>query len=159
MAYTATIPVRFSDIDHAGVVYFAKFFDYCHQTLEEFLRSHIGARAYADILNRDRIGFPVIYTDCKFSAPLRFGDTVEVELSIERMGRTSISFAFRMFRQPPFDTAGDTEAGATPADARVLCAQGSYVTAIVDLDRFESAVIPDTLREIFAPLVVPGSTN
>lgn len=147
MTFRMTRPVRFADIDHAGIVYFARFFDYFHVTLEEFLQARIGSRAYVDLLDRERVGFPSVRTECRFVSPLRFGDIMEVELAIERMGRSSITFAFRVYRQ------GEGTDGE--ADAPILCAEGTYVAAIIDLDSFRSMEIPDSLREIFAPLVAP----
>ena len=150
MAFRHSMAVRFADVDHAGIVYFARFFDYCHATLEAFLREHIGARAYADLLDRDRMGFPAVHTTCRFVGPLRFGDIMNVELAIERMGRSSITFAFRVFRQLDGNHSEGADARGDPG---ALCAEGTYIVAVIDLDAFKSIAIPDSLRATFAPLL------
>lgn len=158
--FVHTMPIRFSDIDHAGIVYFAKFFHYAHVALEEFFLTRLGGRAYADLLDRQRIGFPSVDAQCSFSAPLSFGDFADVELEIARLGRSSIEFHFRVYRRDPPVSAGPDPlpAGSASSSAaaieRVLCAKGRYVTAVVDLDEFQAIPIPDSLRDVLAPLVV-----
>ena len=36
MSYESRQPVRFSDIDRAGIVYYPRFFDYWHRAFEDF---------------------------------------------------------------------------------------------------------------------------
>lgn len=129
-----TLPVRFDDVDHAGIVYYPRFFHYFHLTFEEFFRERVGARAYAELLDQRRIGFPAVSTECEYSAPLRFGDEVIIELSVERIGGRSVGFCYR----------ASTTQGPV-AVARVVC-------AVVDLDKFQSVTVPDDLRELFGSL-------
>lgn len=161
-----TMPVRFSDIDHAGIVYFARFFHFAHVALEEYFSARVGGRAYADLLDRERIGFPSVQTECRFMAPLRFGDVMDVELEIARLGTSSIHFNFRVYRGAPpgpSEYALERASGQAPEQQpdtasepseRVLCAEGRYITAVVDLDRFRAVPIPDRLRDILSPLVL-----
>ena len=143
MSFVYATPVRFSDVDHAGIVYFPRFFHMFHTAFEELWRARLGARAYVDLLDRDRIGFPAVHADCDFKAPLRFGDTAEIELSVVRLGGTSITFRYRIYR------GGDAE--------RPLCAEGRVVCAVVDLARFVSVAIPERVLALLADLVEPSS--
>lgn len=149
-----TLPVRFADIDHAGIVYFARFYEYVHMTLEALFRDRLGVRGFADLLDRDRVGIPAVDTRCQFLSPLRFGDMMDVELSVARLGRASIHFAFQIFRHPDKD---DSEA-FDPTE-RIVCAEGTYVTVVVDLDAFKSSPIPPRLLEILRPLAKPAVTE
>lgn len=144
--FVAKLPVRFADIDHAGIVYFPRFFHFFHLAFEEMWRERLGARAYVSLLDDDRLGFPAVRAECDYRAPLRFGDVAEVELRVIRLGRTSVTFGYRVYR------AADTAADGT-ALPRLLAAEGSTVSAIVDLSRFAAVEPPDSVRALLAGLV------
>jgi 4-hydroxybenzoyl-CoA thioesterase len=137
--FVYSTPVRFADVDHAGIVYYPRFFHYFHLAFEELWRQRLGARAYVELLDRDRVGFPAVHADCDFKSPLRFGDTADIELTVTRLGDTSVTFQYRVFRGNP---DGDA----------VLCAQGTVVCAVVDLTRFRAVAPPAAVRELLASL-------
>ena len=113
-AFRHDLPVRFGDVDHAGIVYYPRFFHFFHVAFEELWRARVGARAYAELIDRDRVGFPAVRAECAFTAPLRFGDTAEIEVTVARLGGKSITFRYRIFRaarpdgrrRPPRRTTG-----------------------------------------------------
>jgi 4-hydroxybenzoyl-CoA thioesterase len=137
VSFTFATPVRFADVDHAGIVYYPRFFHYFHVAFEELWRTRIGPKAYSDIIDNQRIGFPAVRAECDFKAPLRFGDTAEIEVSIPRLGAKSITFRYRIFR------SGD----------RALCAEGQVITAVVDLARFVAVAIPEHVTDMLKDLV------
>jgi 4-hydroxybenzoyl-CoA thioesterase len=134
-------PVRFADVDHAGIVYYPHFFHLFHLAFEELWRARIGARAYAELIDRDRVGFPAVRAECEFLAPLKFGDTAEIEVSVARMGAKSITFHYRVFR------------AAEPGLARAACAEGRVVCAVVDLAKFVAISIPERVVAMLEDLV------
>ena len=136
-------PVRFDDVDHAGIVYYPRFFHLFHLAFEELWRERLGARAYVDLLDRDKVGFPAVRAECDYTLPLRFGDTAEIELTIARLGTKSVTFHYRVFR------AAEPEREL----ARALAADGTVVAAITDLSRFIAIPIPDRVRVLLADLV------
>jgi 4-hydroxybenzoyl-CoA thioesterase len=131
-------PVRFADVDHAGIVYYPRFFHYFHIAFEELWRARIGPQAYSDIIDTQRVGFPAVRAECEFKAPLKFGDTADIEVSIPRLGTRSITFRYRIFRS---------------ADPRVLCAEGQVVCAVVDLAKFVAIPIPERVATMLRDLV------
>ena len=133
------MPVRFADVDHAGIVYYPVFFHYFHLAFEELFRQRLGARAYVDLLERERVGFPTVSAKCDYRAPLRFGDTVRIDIALSRLGSTSATFDYRAYRA---EGEGDD----------VLAAAGQVVCAIVDLEKFQSIKPPETLRAMFLEL-------
>ena len=130
-------PVRFADIDHAGIVYYPRFFHYFHVAFEELWRARIGPAAYSEIIDKDRIGFPAVRAECDFKAPIRFGDTADIEVTVPRLGSRSITFRYRIFR----------------ASDRALCAEGQVVCAVVDLAKFVSVPVPDDVGKMLQDLV------
>jgi len=141
VTFTFATPVRFADVDHAGIVYYPRFFDLFHVAFEELWRARLGLAGYLELLERDRVGFPAVRAECAFVAPLRFGDVAEIELAIARLGASSITWRYRVHR-------------ASPAP-RVPCADGSVTCAVVDLDRFASIAVPERVRALLADLVEP----
>lgn len=143
--FVFTTPVRFADVDHAGIVYYPRFFHYFHLAFEELFRVRLGARAYLDLLDNQRVGFPAVRAEADYQAPLSFGDTAEIELTIERLGRASITFHYKVWR------------AAEPGRERVLSADGKVVTATVDLGAFKSVPVPDAIRTLLGDLVEPAA--
>jgi 4-hydroxybenzoyl-CoA thioesterase len=134
------MPVRFADVDHAGIVYYPRFFHFFHVTFEEYFRARMGGGAYLDLLERRRIGFPAVRSGCEYRAPLRFGDDLEVAMSIARLGNKSVTFRYRAIRKR----------GGEPD---VVSAEGEVVVAITDLATFRAVPLPEDLRQQFLELV------
>jgi 4-hydroxybenzoyl-CoA thioesterase len=141
--FSHVFPVRFAHVDHAGIVYYPRFFDYFHAAFEEFFRQKMGVRSYVELLDERRIGLPAVHSECDFKAPLRFGDMVRVDMSIDRLGGKSIRFRYRLYRIE--DRARGDEAD--------LAAEGVVVCVVTDLDHFRGLEIPDDLRRLFLELV------
>jgi 4-hydroxybenzoyl-CoA thioesterase len=138
--FVFTTPVRFADVDHAGIVYYPRYFHYFHMTFEELWRQRLGARAYVELLDRDHIGFPAVHAECDFKAPLRFGDDAQVELSVAKLGGSSIHFHYRVLRK------------STPELESVVCATGKVICAVVDLQSFKAVASPTKVVELLANL-------
>jgi len=140
-AFVHALPVRFADVDHAGIVYYPRFFHYFHVAFEELWRARLGPRAYVDLLDRDRVGFPAVHAECDFLAPLRFGDQAEIAVTIPKLGTRSITFAY------------DVSRAADATGPRVACARGQVVCAVVDLARFVAVAVPERVGELLRDLV------
>ena len=134
-----TTPVRFADVDHAGLVYYPRFFHFFHLAFEELWRARLGPTAYVELIDRDRIGFPAVRAECDFKAPLRFGDDAAISIAIEKLGGRSIVFTYRVERA---------------ADG-VLAAEGKVVCAVTDLARMVAIPIPERVRSLVADLAEP----
>jgi 4-hydroxybenzoyl-CoA thioesterase len=139
MSFQYALPVRFADVDHAGIVYYPRFFHYFHVAFEELWRARIGPAAYSELIDRDRIGFPAVRAECEFKSPLRFGDTAEIGVTIPRLGTKSITFRYEIHRAEG--------APAVMRDGRVTC-------AVVDLARFVAVPVPERVRDMLRDLVV-----
>ena len=142
MSFSYATPVRFADVDHAGIVYYPRFFHLFHVAFEELWRARMGAHAYAELIDRERVGFPAVHAECKFVAPLRFGDTAEIDVTIPRLGAKSITFRYLIYR-------------AADERPRTLCAEGQVVCAVVDLARFAAIAVPERVHAMLADLVEP----
>ncbi len=119
--------IRFSHCDPAGIVYFVNFFDMVGGVVEDWFREAIGLPFQEMHLER-RVGFPIVNTGCEFFRPAHLGDTLRLELSIAKLGRTSIEFAIR---------------GSVGAEEKF---RARHKVAMVSLDDFRAMPIPEDMR-------------
>ena len=130
--HTSRIAVRFGDCDPAGLVYYPVLFHYCHAAMEDFFAARCGV-SYARLMSESRLGFPTVDARADFRAPFVYGDEVEVEVFVSRVGRSSAAFEYRLRR------AGEAE----PRAAATL------VQVAMNLDTRRPVEIPPDLRHAF----------
>ncbi|MGB0416873.1 MAG: acyl-CoA thioesterase [Coraliomargarita sp.] len=99
MAYehTSTRHIEFSETDMAGLVHFSNFFKYMETAERDFFEA-----AGVDLIRTkpgELVGWPRARAECKFSAPLRFGDTIDVHLAVKAVKDRSIDYQFRIYRR------------------------------------------------------------
>ncbi len=133
-------PVRFEEVDAAGIVFFARFFGYCHDAMEAMLGAVPGG--YARLVVERKIGFPAVHVEADFAAPLRFGDVARIEVTVERIGTSSCSFRNR------FTRLQDGANGAT-------CATILQVCAASDLTKLRAVPIPADVRAVLSLHLLP----
>lgn len=90
-------PVRFAEVDAAGLVFFPRYLEYCHDALEAFFGELPGG--YAALFRERDLGVPTVHLETDFKSPLRYGDVARFEMAIERVGRTSITFRHTIRRE------------------------------------------------------------
>ena len=93
--HTSTRKVEFSETDMAGLVHFSNFFRYMETAERDFFEA-----AGLDLIRTvpgELVGWPRARAECKFIAPLRFGDLVEIHLAVKAIKDRSIDYQFRIF--------------------------------------------------------------
>ncbi len=140
MVYRTQLKVRFGDIDHAGIVYYPRFFHFFHVTFEEFFEEVVGI-SYDRLLNEDRIGFPAVTVSSEFLKPLNYGDVLEVAMEARQVGNTSVTFAYVVY------LAGTPEVRAR-SEQTLVC---------VDMESFRPTSIPGRCRDAFESILAPVS--
>jgi acyl-CoA thioester hydrolase len=97
-SHTIEIRVRFGETDPYGVAYFAAILDYFKRGLDEFLRVR-GLSPDAVYRNREKnFGFPIVATQCRYRAPVRFDDPLTLRTRLVRVDETGAMFGFSLFR-------------------------------------------------------------
>jgi 1,4-dihydroxy-2-naphthoyl-CoA hydrolase len=92
--FSYTLPVRFHDVDSAGIVFFARIFQYAHDAYEAWLRS-VGFPLDRPIHERD-YGLPLVHAEADFQSPIHTGDEVRIELALTSIGTTSFKVSARL---------------------------------------------------------------
>jgi 4-hydroxybenzoyl-CoA thioesterase len=136
--FACEIPIRFGDVDHARIVYYPHFFHFCHVAMEELFAKAVGV-PYHEVIGRERRGYPTVHIETDFRKTVGFGETLRMEVSVLRIGTSSVDFRFEGKRRSDGETAFVAK----------------ITTVCVDMDRFTSLPVPDAHRVAFQRLLVP----
>lgn len=90
--FHTTRRVEFRDTDAAGWVHFSAFFVYMEQAEHEWFRQ-LGLN-FAQPDEDGHISWPRVAASCAYRNPAHFGDVLDVELRVQRLGRTSVTYGF-----------------------------------------------------------------
>lgn len=88
--------IEFCDTDMAGIVHFANFFRFMESAEVEYLRAR-GLSVKMDWESRS-IGFPRVSASCDYLKAAYFEDLLDVETTIDQVGKKSVTFAFTFSR-------------------------------------------------------------
>jgi len=130
MAFIAHRIIRFDDVDHAQVVYFPRFLEFCHQTFEDFFNAE-AKLPYVALLGDRGVGFPAVHAEADYFSPLRFGDSCRISMELLRLGTRSITHRFRIYR-------GED----------LLAAEVKLVMAAIAVPGFTPRDIPEDIRAL-----------
>ena len=132
--HTSTRRVEFSETDMAGLVHFSNYFRYMETAERDFFES-LGL----DLIHTspgELVGWPRARAECKFTAPLRFGDTIEIDLAVKAIKDRSIDYQFRIFCRKK-------------DGSRIQAAKAHMTTVLTKLDEkgeLQSIEIPPEVR-------------
>jgi YbgC/YbaW family acyl-CoA thioester hydrolase len=132
MSFFTRFSVRFSEVDLVGFVYYPRLLHYCHVAMEAFFAARCGT-TYAQLLADERLGFATVNAQAEFFVPFNYGDEVEVEVFISRVGRSSATFEYRLRR----------------ASDSTLCARATLVQVALHVDERRAVEIPARYRAVF----------
>ena len=131
MKFTTRKMIQFHHCDPAGIVFYPQFFYICSESKEEFL-GHIGYPMHR-MINQERLGWPMVRLETDFKRPSRYGDQIEVDIDLFKLGGSSTGLRY-VFR-------GE--------DGQRLVAR--TVIVLTDLERGKPVPIPDGMRAALQP--------
>jgi 4-hydroxybenzoyl-CoA thioesterase len=139
MAYTSVQKIRFDDVDGAGIVYYPRFLHLCHAAFEDFFDA-AAPFSYPELIARRRLGFPTVHIDADFKAPLAYGDTAIVTLTVTSVGTSSVKTRYEIRRKR--DSA--------------LAFVAVITTVFISLDTQKSMPLSDELKAVFSSYLEPA---
>lgn len=86
--------VRFQDVDAAGIVFYARFFDYFHDAYVSFLRAR-GVPLETALEDGSWVA-PLTRAEAAYLRPLRFGDDVDVTILEPLVSDTEYVIRYRV---------------------------------------------------------------
>ena len=84
--------VEFRDTDAAGIMHFASILCTMEAAEHEFLR-HIKLPLFKPV-EGGKISWPRVSSHCDFRSPARFEDVIDVAVSVQRLGKKSVTYFF-----------------------------------------------------------------
>jgi 4-hydroxybenzoyl-CoA thioesterase len=128
MPFSTQLTVNFGDTDPAALVYFPNIFHYCHIVMERFFEERCGT-GYSTLIQEQKLGFPTVQIQAEFKSALSYGDVIDVELTVTKVGNKSATLSYQLIRK------GE------------VCVEVSQVVVAMDLNTHRSVEIPNYLRE------------
>jgi len=90
--------VEFSDTDAAGIVHFSSFMLWMESVEHELLRE-AGVAVFDELSDGTVESWPRVSVSCDYLSAIRFGDVVDIEAGVEKLGRSSVTYGFRFAHQ------------------------------------------------------------
>ena len=119
--------VRYAECDQQGVVFNAHYLAYADEAVGHVLAQY--GFSYEDLLGRG-LDTSVVAAELQWSSPARWGELLEVDGVVERIGRTSFTVAFTL-------SVGDR-----------LCCRVRTTYVLTDQDR-TPVEVPDDVRRLW----------
>ena len=124
--FTSHYPIRFCHTDMAGIVYFPNFFDMFQSVVEDWFDHWLGIR-YATLITQRKVALPSVRAGCDFLSPARIGDTLDLTVRLDKIGRTSIAI------------------GIDGAVRGIPSLRGEIVLVTLSLESFKAIPIPSDI--------------
>jgi acyl-CoA thioester hydrolase len=125
--FSARTRVGFSDTDAQGIVYYGRYLPYIDVARVEYLR-RLGLLGLE--IGEPGVEFVMRACTIDYHAPAVFDDELEAFIRVARIGRTSMTYQFAVYR----------------AHDDLLMVTGSQTIVLVDLEERKPCEIPQELR-------------
>lgn len=99
--------IRLGETDATGVLYFPEQFKIALETLEVFFATH-GVTLHQLIGETDFL-LPVVHAQGDYKAPLKVGDEIEIELTVQDIGTSAFRLKTRLIDKKKQIETGTTE--------------------------------------------------
>jgi acyl-CoA thioester hydrolase len=99
-----TLRIRYQECDAQGVVYFARYPEYYDITLTELFREAVGSYQAMVDGGSDMV---VAEQSIRYRSPARFDELVDVEVTIDKLGDTSLLSSYAITREGELLVEGD----------------------------------------------------
>ena len=139
MPITTEIRVRYAETDQMGVVYYANYLVWFELGRVEVLRA-VGL-SYKTLETDHSCILPVVEARCRYSAPARYDDEIEIETRPALLRESVLKFNYEVYRKP-----GPEE------NERVLLAEGETVHVVCD-EHFQRKPLPEHYAEAMRKLM------
>ena len=95
MIYRRDIRIEFNHCDPAGIVFYPRYYEMINSVCENYFRDAVG-RSFAEMIRLTQ-GVPTARLETDFKVPSRLGELLDFQLTIRRLGGTSVTFSINAF--------------------------------------------------------------
>ena len=121
--------VRMHDTDMAGIIFFASQFRFMHDAWED-LMSH-EELSFDHLFTSETYAFVIVHAEADYKFPLKAGDSLEICLEIEKIGNSSFTVFYKIYKSD-----------------HTLVGTGKTVHVTIDRLSRKKIPIPEQLRTI-----------
>lgn len=129
------ILVRFSDCDPAGIVFYPKYFEMFNSLIEDWCHDELNF-SFVQIVAERGWGLPAVHFETDFLAPSRYGEALQGDLRLRKLGTTSITLEITL-RGPD----------------GVLRVNANAVLVLIDRAGLRAITFPDNVRQHLTALL------
>ena len=94
--FTYQTKIKLHDTDAAGLLFFSHQFEIIHDAYEALLED-IGF-SFADLIRNQDFFLPIVHAESDYDKPLFVGDLIEVQVSVDSIGKHSFTFAYKLLK-------------------------------------------------------------
>lgn len=116
------------DTDMAGILYFARQFRFAHDALEDFMESE--GLSFDRLFHNNDFVYVIVHAEADYLRPVKVGDRLDIQVTVEKIGETSFTINYRIYRSPE------------------LIGTAKTVHVTMDAKTREKILIPDEFRAI-----------
>jgi len=131
-SFSRSVQVRFGDCDPAGIVFYPRYFEMFNNLVEDWCADGLGT-SFRELHGVRGLGLPTVSIQTDFVASSKLGDVLRAELSVTKIGASSITVAIRL----------RGEDGAERVRA-------TLVLVLMDLKTARATRIPEPMRACIA---------
>lgn len=126
------VTIRFEEADARGVLFYGRLQALAHHVWEDFVVSEVVER-WEDWFESPAFVAPIKHAEATYHRPLRPGHHYVAELTIAKVGESSLEVVTRFFDES--------------AAERALCAEARVVKVMADPNTWKKIPIPADIRE------------
>jgi YbgC/YbaW family acyl-CoA thioester hydrolase len=130
------VAVRFDDVDYARILYLPRQIHYLLIVLEQYIVEELGL-PIKEMFDEQHLSMPTVNINVDFKRPLQFGEVAEISLWVERIGDTSITFAYE----------------AANAATQELTCTARHTVVMVDDRNMRPLTVPQDYRRALSPFL------
>lgn len=86
--------VEWGDCDPAGIIWYPNYYRWMDSAFQE-LAAACGFSQRSLREDHGMVGTPLVDTGCRFESPAAHGDRLDVTVRVEKVGRSSLTLAYR----------------------------------------------------------------
>jgi len=133
MIFIVPIQVRFAHCDPAGIVFYPRYFEFFNTVVEDWCEHGLGS-SFREMHMQLGYGLPTVHVECSFLKPSELGETLQAQLSVNKIGNTSLHLEINLFG----------------ADA-VQRVATKMVVVLMDMKTRKAIPLPEQLRQKIQP--------
>lgn len=92
--FTYQTKIKLHETDAAGLLFFSHQFKIVHDAYESLLET-IGF-GFAELIRHQDFFLPIVHAESDYKVPLFVGDVIEIQITVEKVGQTSFTFAYKL---------------------------------------------------------------